>query len=589
MTWQRGSIVSVLFLTLVLSVSAVDYSDVDCGWTGINEQQCINKGCVWLPNFPGPWCQKQGSPYIPSALDLGFDHMTDDQKIIFNYSALSLVVLSLAVLTATSQAYLSRDLVVLGILLVLAVITRYHDLENPKEIVFDEYYFGDFANSYCNGIYVFDIHPPLAKLTHYLAGTALGHKCTKNFHDNEELVKYTDLDEYIHYREVSALFGTLAVPLAYLIGRRFGLSMESSIVLGALVLCDPLLLSETRLVLTDSQLFFYIILSIYCAQRLWDTQSRSWGRNFWTVATAVAAGCAFGVKFTALATLAWIAFATYVSVFTAQSPVSLFRCAVAAVIAAVVFIIPFWFHIELGKKSGELDWNIDHAHQRLLIGNENYDSNAVAPSFPEHLVYLIRRMLEQNAASLGEHPYASYWYEWIVGGGALLSYSEHKEEEDWHGHVFITSSVYICYSILVAIGAFVPVALTLLRSRSQVPLSGREVHFIKLGFLFLLGWVANLLPYALVERTTYSYHHLPAQFFGMLTICLVFDYFPYLFLSLFYKGKQLDSLLHKLRSIVAILFMCGLFYHFWYYSCFSYGYGLSSVEFAKRKWAVSAV
>ena len=160
MTWQRGTI--FVLLSLVIAVSAVDYTDVDCGWTGIKEQQCINKGCVWLEGFPGPWCQMPDSPYIPSTLDLGFNNMTSDQQVVLNYSILSLVLLSLAVLTANVNTLLSKDWVVVAILLVLAIITRYHDLENPKEIVFDEYYFGDFANSYCNGIYVFDIHPPLA-------------------------------------------------------------------------------------------------------------------------------------------------------------------------------------------------------------------------------------------------------------------------------------------------------------------------------------------------------------------------------------------------------------------------------------------
>jgi dolichyl-phosphate-mannose--protein O-mannosyl transferase len=580
----------VLIALCGLSFAAdLKYKDVDCGWHGINEQQCTGRGCVWLSGFPGPWCQLANSPYIPSRFDFGFDKMTDDEVIVFKYAVLTLVVLSLAILTARRSMFLNKDLILVSVLFVLAAITRYHAIDAPKEIVFDEFYFGQFANAYCTGVYVFDIHPPLAKITHYLFGTALGNKCTFDFHAKAPLDKYNEPAEYVHYRQVSAMFGTLSVPLAYLIGRKFQFSVETSIVLAALVFCDPLLLSETRLVLTDSQLFFYIILSIYCALQLWDSEPKSRARDLWTVATAVSGGAAFGVKFTALASLAWIAFATFIAAFNNKAPIGLIRCFVAALIAAAVFIAPFYFHIKWGTHSGEQDWNLDEEHQKLIIGNSNYDRKAVGPSFPKHLLYLLNRMLEQNRASLGAHPYASYWYQWIVGSGALLSYSEHKEEEDWHGHVFITSSVYICYTILGALFCFIPVALTLLRSRVSHALSSREIRFLKTGFLFLLGWVANLLPYALVARTTYSYHHLPAQFYGMLMVCLVLDDFPYLFFSLFYKGKQLEALLHRVRSVIAIIFMIGLFYTFWYYACFSYGYGLSNIEYSKRKWAVSGI
>lgn len=35
----------------------------------------------------------------------------------------------------------------------------------PDSVVFDEYHFGRFLNNYLTGNYLFDIHPPLGKLT----------------------------------------------------------------------------------------------------------------------------------------------------------------------------------------------------------------------------------------------------------------------------------------------------------------------------------------------------------------------------------------------------------------------------------------
>ena len=50
------------------------------------------------------------------------------------------------------------------VLAVLAAITRFAFLYNPKAIVFDEVYFREYALHYKAGTYYFDLHPPLGKL-----------------------------------------------------------------------------------------------------------------------------------------------------------------------------------------------------------------------------------------------------------------------------------------------------------------------------------------------------------------------------------------------------------------------------------------
>ena len=54
------------------------------------------------------------------------------------------------------------------VLFVIAVATRFWRLEEPKGVVFDEHHFGGFTNKYLRGKYLFDIHPPLGKLTFVL-------------------------------------------------------------------------------------------------------------------------------------------------------------------------------------------------------------------------------------------------------------------------------------------------------------------------------------------------------------------------------------------------------------------------------------
>ena len=49
--------------------------------------------------------------------------------------------------------------------------TRFWDIHEPNETVFDEVYFGSFTSSYVARQYFFDIHPPLGKLVLAFAGS----------------------------------------------------------------------------------------------------------------------------------------------------------------------------------------------------------------------------------------------------------------------------------------------------------------------------------------------------------------------------------------------------------------------------------
>jgi len=581
-------VVCVLILVGTISCGPIKPAkEYDCGTPSTTEQQCIQKGCVWLPNFPGPWCQFADSPHIPSIFS-GFDitKYNDDQMTILKFTVIMFISLSiLACVHENNKLFgIPVDYWIVATLFFLSWVSRYHDLEHPKEVTFDEYYFGYFANAYCTGEFLFDIHPPLAKMTHWFLGKFLGHECTFNFHEKGVFEKYTDTREYLHLRQVSAFFGSVVVPLGYLLARKLKFSIPISVMFSTMMLTDLLLLSETRLILTDSQLFFYTVLSVYSAYQLWQTEPGSFKRNLWTIIAGVACGCVFCIKFTALATVGWIVLISFVAYYPDYKPLSLVRCIVAASIGLVIFMIPFYFHFKLGIYAGEMDWNIDLEHQKLLIGHEHYDPNAVQPGFFEHLIYLIRRMLEQNAASLGDHPYASYWYEWVVAKGALLSYAEHDNEMDWHGHVFLVSNPFICYPILFAVALFIPVSLLLIRERRERPLTSEETYFVLHGWMFILGWIANLVPYALVARTTYSYHYLPGSLYGMMLLALVVDFLPQEYLSFFPDLSK--KYLQPVRVYIAIIFILVFCWSYFYFSPFVYGFGISQTEFNSRSWLI---
>lgn len=534
-------IVGVVLVALLVGMGSAhqitSIQEADCGWVGITQDECVGAGCVWIPNFAGPWCQYAHSPFVPGNVYLGLHSKINDYQqtvLLFALATLFSIIGFLYVYSFHDQregekaqsSWISPDSIAASLLLVLSLVSRFWKLEMPSEVAFDEFYFGSFANWYCNKVYVFDIHPPLAKLTHWVLGTWLGHECTFDFTAEHPNDKYHSPEQYVHMREVSALFGSLVIPLGYLLARRLGLSYAASMAVGAMLFADTLLLSETRLILTDSQLFFYTVLSLYCAFRLWQSNGRDskWKTSFWVVATAVSCGCAFSVKFTALATLGWIVFVSITSFYPYAKPLSLRQCAAGAIIGLVVLCIPFYIHFQRGVYSGTGDWNLDLEHQQLLKGNEHYNPRARPPGFFSHLYYIVDRMIEQNRMSLGSHPYASYWYQWLRGRGALLAYSEHHDEEDFHAHIFIIGNLVVANSVLIAMAVFLIIGLWLVRLRFWYRLSSRHWSFVLNGSIFIFGWFAHLAPYALVERTTYSYHYLAAQFYGMIVVAVVLDF-----------------------------------------------------------------
>jgi dolichyl-phosphate-mannose--protein O-mannosyl transferase len=84
----------------------------------------------------------------------------------------------------------------------------------------------------------------------------------------------------------AAMFGTLTTPLMYGITRNWGGSVYSGILCASLFLMDNLNLTESRLILVDSQLIFWCAAALFVAQMWWrrltehDQAMTSWAGRF---------------------------------------------------------------------------------------------------------------------------------------------------------------------------------------------------------------------------------------------------------------------------------------------------------------------
>jgi hypothetical protein len=87
-------------------------------------------------------------------------------------------------------------------------VRRYWRISQPPGVVFDESHFGKFTQHYQRGTYVFDIHPPLGKITFAYLGFLIGYDNNLCQYDNIN-DQYGPNCEYWKLRCISAFFGSL--------------------------------------------------------------------------------------------------------------------------------------------------------------------------------------------------------------------------------------------------------------------------------------------------------------------------------------------------------------------------------------------
>ena len=190
----------------------------------------------------------------------------------------------------------SANVIVVLFLTGLAFFLRFYKLGHPDQVVyvvsryirwlltnmisFDEVHFGKFAGFYIKREYYFDVHPPFAKLLFGLAGWFVGFDGQFQFENIGD--SYTENHvPYVGMRALSAIFGSLTIPVVYGIMKESGYSTvvaafsASLILFGMIVrpmlfahsqldhLPDNAHVAQSRLILLDSILIFFMALTIY--------------------------------------------------------------------------------------------------------------------------------------------------------------------------------------------------------------------------------------------------------------------------------------------------------------------------------------
>ncbi|XP_058423418.1 protein O-mannosyl-transferase 2 isoform X1 [Diceros bicornis minor] len=279
----------------------------------------------------------------------------------------------------------------LALVTLLSFATRFHRLDEPPHICWDETHFGKMGSYYINRTFFFDVHPPLGKMLIGLAGYLSGYDGTFLFQKPGDKYEHHN---YMGMRGFCAFLGSLLVPFAYLTVLELSRSLPAALLSAALLTFDTGCLTLSQYILLDPILMFFIMAAMLsmvkynsCADRPF---SAPWW--FWLSLTGVNLAGALGVKFVGLFVILQVGWNTVSDLWHLFGDLSLSlvtmgkhltaRILCLIVLPLALYTATYAVHFMVLNKSGPGDGFFSSAFQARLSGNNLHNA-----SVPEHLAY----------------------------------------------------------------------------------------------------------------------------------------------------------------------------------------------------------
>lgn len=144
----------------------------------------------------------------------------------------------------------------LALVTLLSFATRFHRLDEPQHVCWDETHFGKMGSYYINRTFFFDVHPPLGKMLIGLAGYLSGYDGTFLFQKPGDKYEHHN---YMGMRGFCAFLGSLLIPFAYLTVLELSGSLPAALLAAALLTFDTGCLTLSQYILLDPILLFFIM------------------------------------------------------------------------------------------------------------------------------------------------------------------------------------------------------------------------------------------------------------------------------------------------------------------------------------------
>ena len=343
---------------------------------------------------------------------------------------------------------------------------------------FDEIYHARTAYEHLRGVYPYEVsHPPLGKVI-----LSLG-------------IRLFGMTPF-GWRCMGALFGVAMLPLMWDLLRRMFRDDRVALCGAALLACDFMHLTQTRIATIDSFATLFILLMYLFLYRYFTE-----GRLRHLAACGIAFGVGAATKWTCLYAGAglgvlWALHWVFQGMQAHRDGDG--RRYVRRLISNIGFCLVFFVLVP-----GMIYYASYYPYgaARGLHGAGMYFTREYAAIVLENQ----RFMFTYHAGLVATHPYSSRWWQWLLDLRPILYYLSYGD------------------GTVSTIGAFVNPLLCWGGLLALPVLVYHAVRRDRTALFLLVGYLAQVLPWVFISRLTFEYHYFAATLFLVLALGYVFD------------------------------------------------------------------
>lgn len=265
-------------------------------------------------------------------------------------------------------------------------------------------HFGGFASNYLRREYFFDVHPPLGKLMIAGVGYLFGYDGGFTFDSIGKSYSNTSAP-YVALRMFMVMLSIGSIAFSYATMIEMGFSVLSSVLCSALLVFDNALVVQSRFILLDSPLIFFISAALYCWVKFRQQRHRPFKSQWWMwlVLTGLSIGGATSVKMVGLFTVAAVGVVTIIDLWELAdwrrhhsdrllARHFVYRAAGLMAVPLFVYLASYWVHFQVLDRTGPGDAFMSADFQTTLKGNQMHENSREI--FYGHTIRLKSRMEE---------------------------------------------------------------------------------------------------------------------------------------------------------------------------------------------------
>ena len=458
------------------------------------------------------------------------------------------------------------------LILIVSFTLRFLHLGDIPGSTFDEVFYPRYGFDYLTGETFFYSHPPFGN---YIYAAAIWIYLQLPWIDIASIDSLTfEQIPPLSYRWVNAVFGSLLCLLGYSIAHAIWKNKNFALIVCFFIALDGSLLVDSRFALPNVFIVFFGLSALLCAVK---SQSSDGNARYWLFSCGIFLGLTASIKWNGLGYLLVI-LSFFVALYGIQKidahelrftkhqtnrlrTQKTFNNIQEKI--SVINAVPQWEYLMYFLVLPVLVYVV------ISIPDLRFNTEYGFLEKHQQMLGYHQIMVEEN-----EHPYCSKWYSWPFMIRPIGYFFSSSDAIDAFGnkimlfkdvHLFPNPFLY-WFSTIAILTMLVQWLKLLWRWINQ----GIVSHKFYLFMFILLGYFANLLPWALVSRCLFLYHYQPASVFAFLALAW---YLTQLTRS---ESLKYKFLAWGILTIIVVSFI--------YWLPIQLGIDLESDAFSRRMW-----